>query len=48
MFLLTVFAKGEKVNLTKSERNSLRELTKAIVSAYEARVTPVAKIRCIG
>ena len=27
VFLLTVFAKGEKVNLTKSERNSLRELT---------------------
>ncbi|HRY05947.1 MAG TPA: type II toxin-antitoxin system RelE/ParE family toxin [Hyphomicrobiaceae bacterium] len=43
VFLLTVFAKGEKVSLTTSERNDLRDLTKRIVAAYEARVAPVAK-----
>ncbi|MCS5587591.1 MAG: type II toxin-antitoxin system RelE/ParE family toxin [Porticoccaceae bacterium] len=27
LFLLTVFGKGEKANLSKSERNTLRNLT---------------------
>lgn len=44
VFLLTVFAKGEKVDLTQAERNNLRVLTKEIVEAYKARVVaPVAK-----
>lgn len=30
VFLLTVFGKGEKDNLTKGERNALRELTKRL------------------
>jgi len=27
LFLLTVFGKGEKANLTQGERNALRQLT---------------------
>lgn len=33
-FLLTVFGKGEKDNLTKSERNGLAVLTKELVASY--------------
>ena len=43
VFLITVFAKGEKDDLSQSERNDLRKITKAIVVAYKARVTPVAR-----
>lgn len=38
VFLLTVFSKGEKSNLSRSECNELRKLTGSIVEAYEARV----------
>lgn len=34
-FLLTVFAKNEKANLSKAERNKLAKVAKAIASAFE-------------
>jgi hypothetical protein len=34
VFLLTVFAKGERADLTKGERNALAQLTKALVDSY--------------
>lgn len=43
VFLLTVFSKGEKVDLSDQERNSLRLLTKAIVAEYSGRVRHVAR-----
>lgn len=42
VFLITVFAKGQKVSLTKAERNALESMTKAIVGEYERRVQPLA------
>jgi hypothetical protein len=43
VFLLTVFKKGERVNLSKAECNALGRLTKEIVSEYRARVAPAAR-----
>ena len=37
IFLLTVFAKGEKANLTNAERNSLSKLTAVLVNDYRKR-----------
>lgn len=37
LFLLTVFGKGEKANLTKSERNDLVSLTSLIVKNYRGQ-----------
>lgn len=34
LFLLTVFGKGEKANLSKSERNELAKLTKLLRNSY--------------
>lgn len=34
LFLLTLFGKSEKVNLTKSERNELAKLTKILIEQY--------------
>jgi len=34
LFLLTVFGKGEKANLTKAERNNLAKLTAILVKSY--------------
>jgi hypothetical protein len=34
VFLLTVFAKGERADLTKAERNALARLSKALVEGY--------------
>ena len=34
VFLLTVFSKGERSNLSKAECNDLRAITKAIVAEY--------------
>lgn len=42
VFLITVFAKGERANLSKGEGNKLGDLTKAIAEEYRAKVT-VAK-----
>lgn len=42
VFLLTVFGKGQKVNLSKAERNALKKLSEDIVREYARRVTPIA------
>lgn len=34
LFLLTVFGKGEKANLSKSERNDLTRFTSLLVKQY--------------
>lgn len=34
VFLITVFSKGERSNLSRAESNSLRAITKAIVEEY--------------
>jgi hypothetical protein len=38
VFLLAVFSKGDRANLTETERNALAKLTKDIVAAYRGRV----------
>jgi hypothetical protein len=42
VFLLTVFSKGEKANLTRTERNALHDITRAIVFEYRVRVAHLA------
>ena len=37
LYLLTLFAKGVKVNLTKGERNELADLVEALVDAWKER-----------
>ena len=37
LFLLNVFAKNEKSNLTKAERNDLKQLVPRLVSGYQRR-----------
>ena len=37
VFLLTVFSKGEKADLTKGERNALAAVAKTIVATYGRR-----------
>jgi hypothetical protein len=34
VFLLTVFAKGERADLSKAQRNALANLTKMLVDSY--------------
>jgi len=41
VFLITVFSKGERANLSKSERNGLAVLTKRIADEYEAKIVKV-------
>lgn len=43
VFALTVFAKGERADLTMAERNSLQALTRAIVTEYKTKVAALAK-----
>ena len=38
VFLLTVFAKGERSDLTKAERNAVAQLTKALIDGYRTGV----------
>lgn len=38
IFLITVFSKGDSVNLSKAERNTLAKLTKELVAPYRSRV----------
>ena len=38
VFLLTVFSKGERANLTKAERNALAALTKTLVESLTRKV----------
>lgn len=35
VFLLNVFAKGDKINLTKAERNELRAILAELASTYQ-------------
>lgn len=37
LFLLNVFAKNEKANLTKAERNEIRKLVPRLVEGYRKR-----------
>lgn len=39
LFALALFAKNEKANLTKAERNELKALMPQIVKAYRARTS---------
>jgi hypothetical protein len=43
VFLLTVFGKGEKSDLSKGERNGLAKLTAVLASEYRKRVVGVRK-----
>jgi hypothetical protein len=38
VFLLTVFGKGDRDNLTKAERNDLAKLTKVLIDSYRQKV----------
>lgn len=42
VFLLTVFGKSQRMNLTKAERNDLKKLSEHIVREYARRVLPLA------
>ena len=39
LFLLTVYSKGERDNLSQAERNSLRSLTEILVKTYEGKTS---------
>jgi hypothetical protein len=39
VFLITVFSKGARADLSKAERNKLRQVTKATADEYRKRVT---------
>jgi hypothetical protein len=43
VFLLTVFAKGERANLSKGERNGLAKLTEILAAEYRKKVVNVQK-----
>ena len=38
LFLLNVFAKNEKANLSKAERNELKQLVPRLVAGYQKRI----------
>lgn len=42
VFLVTVFGKSQRVNLTQAERNGLKKLSEQIVQEYARRVLPLA------
>lgn len=42
VFLITVFSKGEKANLTKAERNQLAAVTGKLAEDYKKRVVKVS------
>ena len=45
VFLITVFAKGDKANLTKSERNALAAMTATLADSYRGRITRLGVTR---
>jgi hypothetical protein len=45
VFLLNIFAKGEKVNLTKAEQNELRAILANVVAAYRGGVQTYVESR---
>ena len=40
LYLLTLFAKGDKDNLTRAERNELAALVDALVNIWKGRTSP--------
>lgn len=42
VFLVTVFGKSQRVNLSQAERNGLKKLSEQIVQEYTRRVLPLA------
>ncbi len=38
LYLLTLFGKGEKINITKAERNELAELVKVLIKHWRKRL----------
>jgi hypothetical protein len=40
LFLLTLYAKGERANLSASERNTLRGILSGIAASYRGRAAP--------
>ena len=42
VFLLTVFSKGDRVDLTQAERNALHGITRAIVAEHGKRIAKVS------
>jgi len=45
VFLITVFSKGERVNLSQRERNELKKLTQMLTETYQSRVQKVGQGR---
>jgi hypothetical protein len=45
VFLITVFSKGERSNLSKRERNGLAELTRTLKAEYRDRIVKVKRNR---
>ena len=45
VFLITIFSKGEKSNLSDAEVNSLKGLGKQITSTYAKRIVPLRSRR---
>ncbi len=43
VYLLTVFGKGEKANLSDAECNALRTLTRAVVTEHQQAVAAMAR-----
>jgi hypothetical protein len=48
VYLITVFSKGERSNLTAAECKALKEITKKIVSEHRAKVSVLAVRRKKG
>ncbi len=42
VFLITAFSKGQKINLSKAERNALKNMADQLVQTYSRRVVPIA------
>jgi hypothetical protein len=43
VYLITIFSKGTKPNLTRAEQNELKAVGKLIVAAYKGRVTALRR-----
>ena len=43
LFLLTVFGKGERSDLTQKERNALAAMTKALAEGYRGKVSKLPR-----
>lgn len=45
VFLITVFSKGERANLSQAERNALKDLAGELIAAYAAKVVKASRRR---